>query len=50
VTAADILQERELETVQGETLPTDKLSVVRADIETANGIIHIVDNVPIPGS
>jgi uncharacterized surface protein with fasciclin (FAS1) repeats len=50
MTAADILQERELKTVQGETLPTDKLSVVTANIETANGIIHIVDSVLIPGS
>jgi uncharacterized surface protein with fasciclin (FAS1) repeats len=50
VTAADILQERELMTVQGETLSTNKLSVIKADVETANGIIHIVDSVLIPGS
>ena len=50
VTAADILQKRELKTVQGETLSSDKLSVVKADIETANGIIHIVDSVLKPGS
>ena len=50
VTAADILQERELKTVQGGMLSTNKLSVVKADIETANGIIHIVDSVLIPGS
>ena len=50
VTAADILQERELKTVQGKTLPTKKVSVVKANIETANGIIHIVDSVLIPGS
>lgn len=50
VTAADILQERELKTVQGEILSTNKLSVVKADIETANGIIHIIDSVLIPGS
>ena len=50
VTAAEILQERELKTVQGEALSINKLSVVKADIETANGIIHIVDSVLIPGS
>ncbi|MGB5340406.1 MAG: fasciclin domain-containing protein [Gammaproteobacteria bacterium] len=50
VTAADILQQRELETVQGQRLSIDSLSVVSADIETANGIIHVIDSVLIPGS
>lgn len=48
VTAADILQQRELKTVQGQTLSLDTLSVVSADIETSNGIVHVIDRVLIP--
>jgi uncharacterized surface protein with fasciclin (FAS1) repeats len=48
VTAADILQQRELKTVQGQTVSIDSLSVVSADIETSNGIVHIIDSVLIP--
>jgi uncharacterized surface protein with fasciclin (FAS1) repeats len=48
VTAADTLQQRELKTVQGQTLSLDSLSVDSADIETSNGIVHVVDRVLIP--
>jgi uncharacterized surface protein with fasciclin (FAS1) repeats len=48
VNAADILQQRELKTVQGQTVSIDSLSVVSADIETSNGIVHIIDSVLIP--
>ncbi len=48
ITAADILQRRDFETVQGQTLSIDALSVVSADIETSNGIVHVIDNVLIP--
>lgn len=48
VTAADILQQRELKTVQGQTVSIDSLSVVSADIETSNGIVHVIDSVLIP--
>lgn len=48
LTAADLLQQREFETVQGQTLSIDELSVVHADIETANGIVHVIDSVLMP--
>jgi uncharacterized surface protein with fasciclin (FAS1) repeats len=50
LTAADILQQRELQTVQGQNLSIGSLSVVNADIETSNGIVHVIDSVLIPGS
>ena len=48
LTAADLLQQREFKTVQGQTLSVDALSVVTADIETANGIVHVIDSVVVP--
>jgi uncharacterized surface protein with fasciclin (FAS1) repeats len=48
LTAADLLQQREFETVQGQTLSIDALRVVSADIETANGIVHVIDSVMMP--
>ena len=48
LTAADLLQQREFKTVQGQTLSIGALNVVRADIETANGIVHVIDNVVVP--
>jgi len=48
LTAADLLQEREVKTVQGQTLSIDALSVVTADIETANGMVHVIDSVLMP--
>ena len=47
-TAADLLQQREFKTVQGQTLSISALDVVSADIETANGIVHVIDNVVVP--
>jgi uncharacterized surface protein with fasciclin (FAS1) repeats len=48
LTAADLVQQRELTTVQGQKLSLDKLSVASADIEASNGIIHVIDTVLIP--
>lgn len=48
LTAADLLQQRQLETVQGQTLSIDALDVVTADIETTNGIVHVISNVVVP--
>ncbi|MGB5298517.1 MAG: fasciclin domain-containing protein, partial [Thiogranum sp.] len=48
LTAADLLQQRELKTVQGQTLSIAALDVVSADIGTANGIVHIIGNVVMP--
>ena len=50
LTAADLLQQREFKTVQGQTLSIGALDVVSADIETANGIIHVIGNVMLPNS
>ena len=48
LTAADLLQRREITTVQGQTLNIDQLDVAAADIEASNGIIHAIDSVLIP--
>jgi uncharacterized surface protein with fasciclin (FAS1) repeats len=48
VTAAEILTSTTLETASGEALPTDGLSVIRADIRARNGVIHVVDAVLLP--
>ena len=48
LTAADLVQQREFTTVQGQKLTLDKLSVASADIEASNGIIHVIDTVLIP--
>jgi uncharacterized surface protein with fasciclin (FAS1) repeats len=48
LTAADLLQQREFETVQGQILSIEELSVVTADIDTANGIVHVIDSVVMP--
>jgi len=48
LTAADQLQQREFKTVQGQTISVDALSVVTANIETANGMVHVIDSVMMP--
>ena len=48
LTAADLLQQREFKTVQGQTLSLSDLNVLSADIETANGIVHVIDKVVVP--
>ncbi len=48
LTAADLLQRREFKTVQGQVLSINDLDVVSADNETANGIVHVIDNVVVP--
>jgi len=49
LTAAELLQQREFKTVQGQTLSIADLNVVSADIDTANGIVHVVETVVVPG-
>jgi uncharacterized surface protein with fasciclin (FAS1) repeats len=48
ISAVEILQARELETASGQSLSTNDLSVIRADIPARNGVIHIVDKVILP--
>ena len=48
LTAADLLQQREFKTVQGQTLSINDLNVVSADMETTNGIVHVIENVVVP--
>lgn len=48
LTAADLLTQRNFETVQGDTLSIDQLEVASADIEASNGIIHAIDSVLVP--
>jgi uncharacterized surface protein with fasciclin (FAS1) repeats len=48
LTAADLLQQREFTTAQGQKLSLEKLNVATADINASNGIIHIINDVLIP--
>ena len=48
VSAVKILENRELNTASGQKLPTADLSVIRADVPTRNGVIHVIDRVLLP--
>lgn len=48
VSAAEILQSKELKTVSGQPLPTKDLSVIRAEVPARNGVIQVVDTVRLP--
>lgn len=48
MSAADILQARELKTAEGQTLSVENIEVAKADIKASNGTIHVVDSVLIP--
>jgi len=48
LSAADLLEKGEVETLQGATLTLDQLSVAKADIPASNGIIHVIDKVLMP--
>lgn len=37
-------------TVKGSTVMVDKAKVVKTDIETSNGVIHVIDTVIVPAS
>ena len=39
-----------LPTVQGSKLPVDSIRIASTDIETSNGIIHVIDEVLIPAA
>ena len=57
VMSTDLVDDMEAATVQGETVTIDldsgvmveEASVTTADIETSNGVIHVIDTVIIPG-
>lgn len=54
--AADVAQQREIKTVQGQSITVDAsagvkvdgATVVQPDIETDNGVIHVIDGVILP--
>jgi len=54
--AADVAQQQSLKTVQGQNITVDAkggvkvdaASVVQADIEADNGVIHVIDSVIMP--
>jgi uncharacterized surface protein with fasciclin (FAS1) repeats len=48
LSAADLLEKGEVETLQGATLTLDQLSVAKADIPASNGVIHVIDEVLMP--
>jgi uncharacterized surface protein with fasciclin (FAS1) repeats len=48
VSAAEILQSKELKTASGQPLPTKDLSVIRADVPARNGMIQVLDAVLLP--
>lgn len=57
VMAADVVKLKEAETVQGskvkiavngKSVKVDNANVVKTDIETSNGVIHVIDQVILP--
>ena len=56
VMAADVVKLSKAKTVQGSSLTisttsgvmVDKANVVKTDIETSNGVIHVIDSVVLP--
>jgi uncharacterized surface protein with fasciclin (FAS1) repeats len=54
--AADVVKQNQVKTVQGQSVTIDTSSgvkvdganVVKADIETSNGVIHVIDSVILP--
>lgn len=48
ISAADLLEQGEVETLNGATLRLEQLAVAKADIEASNGIIHVIDKVLLP--
>ncbi|MEJ2321945.1 MAG: fasciclin domain-containing protein, partial [Gammaproteobacteria bacterium] len=56
VMAADVVQLESAETVQGQSIAidtsdgvkVDNASVVKSDIVTSNGVIHVIDTVILP--
>lgn len=48
LSAADLLQQGEFETVNGAKLTLAQLDVSATDIETSNGVIHVLDTVLLP--
>lgn len=48
LTTADLLQQRDFKTVQGQALSINDLDVISADHETVNGIVHVIENVVVP--
>ncbi|MEO9572766.1 MAG: fasciclin domain-containing protein [Tateyamaria sp.] len=58
VMSTDLSDDMEAATVQGESVTIDldngvmveKATVVSADIETTNGVIHVIDTVILPGA
>lgn len=48
--SAAVLQKKDLTTVEGTDLPVSSIRISKTDIQTSNGIIHIIDEVLIPAS
>ena len=54
--AVDVVAESSLKTVQGQSLTVDTMdgakvdnaNIVKTDIETSNGVIHVIDTVVLP--
>jgi len=54
--AADVLKQRSLKSVQGQNIPVetnggvkvDGANVIKTDIVTDNGVIHVIDHVILP--
>jgi uncharacterized surface protein with fasciclin (FAS1) repeats len=48
LSAADLLEQGQAETLNGATVSLAQLDVAKADIRASNGIIHVLDAVLIP--
>jgi uncharacterized surface protein with fasciclin (FAS1) repeats len=48
--ASEVTSMKTLATVEGSELPVSSISIAKTDIMTANGVIHVIDEVLIPAS
>jgi hypothetical protein len=48
LTSAEVVEAKELETVEGERLPVASIDIAQTDVMTGNGVIHVINEVLIP--
>jgi uncharacterized surface protein with fasciclin (FAS1) repeats len=48
VSAADLVEQGSVTTIQGDTISLNEINVAKADIPAGNGVIHVIEDVLIP--
>jgi hypothetical protein len=48
LTSSEVVEAKELQTVEGEKLPVASIDIAQTDVMTGNGVIHVINEVLIP--